>query len=184
MYRAKENLKFKAVLLDKDNNEIPDSEFIGWHSRSMAVTVVVCNPQGTKFLVEKRGPGCPDFIGKYCFPCGYLGWDETLRNAAWRELYEETGLKIQSHELQFLGINDNPNSNRQNVTVRFKLELTDEQMEDAVKAFTSDSEARGGEAAEVECLRIINIEDVIAHQEDFAFNHADLAMHVHDHPKP
>lgn len=65
-----------------------------WISRSVAVTglIIIINPktQELEFLLEKRGPGCPDNVGKLCSVCGYLDWDETRI----RETYEETGLEI------------------------------------------------------------------------------------------
>lgn len=67
-----------------------------WLSRSMAVcsTVMVKQLDRTYVLMVKRGPGCPDEIGKWVLPCGYLDHNETLRMAAVRELYEETGVDV------------------------------------------------------------------------------------------
>lgn len=67
-----------------------------WLSRSMAVcnTIMVKHEDRTYVLMVKRGPGCPDEIGKWVLPCGYLDHSETLRMAAIRELYEETGVNV------------------------------------------------------------------------------------------
>lgn len=63
-----------------------------WLSRSMAVVgVYVIND---KVLMVKRGPGCPDEVGKWVLPCGYLDGNETLKEAMYRETYEETGINI------------------------------------------------------------------------------------------
>lgn len=93
-----------------------------WHSRSMAVVVFMfCYYQDTWYVAAvQRGPGCPDNIGLWCCPCGYLDFNERIVEAAKRELYEETGLHTECHQLVLFGINDNPaDSNRQNVTFRF-----------------------------------------------------------------
>ncbi len=96
--------------------KIEDKEY--WISRSMAVAVFVFDPITRSFLAVKRGEGCPDNVGKWCCPCGYLDYDETLQDAAYRELHEETGLEKEDvSQLRINHIDDNINSNRQNVTV-------------------------------------------------------------------
>jgi 8-oxo-dGTP pyrophosphatase MutT (NUDIX family) len=68
-----------------------------WLSRSSAVviTIIIRNRRGEyKCLLVKRGPGCPDEVGRWVLPCGYLDWNETLDKAALRELYEETGFSF------------------------------------------------------------------------------------------
>ncbi len=42
-------------------------------------------------LVGKRGTG-GDNPGKYNLPCGYFDWNEDLRYAMYREVWEETGI--------------------------------------------------------------------------------------------
>ena len=52
----------------------------------------------------------------------YLEFDETILQAASRELKEETGLTVPSSEFKLIGINDDPKSDkRQNVTFRFAI---------------------------------------------------------------
>ena len=99
-----------------------------WISRSMAVMGIIVSEKDDKlyFVVEKRGPGCPDEVGKWCCPCGYLAWDETRREAVLREIYEETGLDYRGHEdsesLIEWTVMDLPEDNeRQNVTTRYVL---------------------------------------------------------------
>jgi 8-oxo-dGTP pyrophosphatase MutT (NUDIX family) len=83
---------------NKHNEEVnlPDGRTV-WLSRSVAVVVQVwCVTPRTnpKVLLVKRGPGCPDEVGKYGLPCGYLDWNETTGEACMREVWEEAGLDI------------------------------------------------------------------------------------------
>lgn len=73
-----------------------DDNRIIWLSRASTVVVTVwCFVQNTPhLLLGKRGEGCPDQIGKWNLPCGYLDWNETLTEAAYREVFEETGVNI------------------------------------------------------------------------------------------
>lgn len=63
-----------------------------WLSRSSAVVglFVIDN----RVLMVKRGPGCPDEVGKWVLPCGYLDRNETLLEGMIRETYEETGFNL------------------------------------------------------------------------------------------
>ena len=172
----RENKRYKAVELDEQGNVIPGTDTILWHSRSMAVTCVIKTDKGN-FLVEKRGPGCPDNIGKYVFPCGYLSWDETLKQAAIREVYEETGLRLFEKNLEFLGINDKVTENRQNVTVRFMAVVNEERLLQSLSDGTvnTDTKSRGGEDDECESLELFSIDYIEKHADEFAFGHDELA---------
>jgi 8-oxo-dGTP pyrophosphatase MutT (NUDIX family) len=179
----KENRKFKGVFLDKNDQPIEGSDFVDWKSRSMAVAVIVCCKKDNSlvFLAEKRGPGCPDNIGKYCFPCGYLNYDETLKEAAIRETYEETGIKLDPEKLQFININDNPKENRQNVTVRFMHVSEDYyKFKLQIESANINSESRGGEGGECSEIKLIPLDFIRSNPDLFAFNHEKLAELVYD----
>lgn len=64
-----------------------------WVSRSCAIAItIIIKYYGTLYcLMGKRGKGCPDKVGRWVLPCGYLDWDEYLVGGAMRELMEETG---------------------------------------------------------------------------------------------
>ena len=67
-------------------------------SRSVAVIPqVYCWIKGEKLyiLVNERGPDCPDHVGEWALPCGYLDWDESGGEAA-REIFEECDFDIAS----------------------------------------------------------------------------------------
>ena len=97
-----------------------------WISRSVAVVAFVYaydENENEYILAEKRGEGTPDpeFRGCWCLPCGYVDFDETIEEAASREVFEETGVEIPSKSWSMLDINSDPNSDkRQNITIRLQ----------------------------------------------------------------
>lgn len=91
-----------------------------WISRSVAtVGFIFTEDNGFRVLAVKRGKGCPDEVGKWCCPCGYLEWDETLRDCCAREIKEETNLTVNRQKLFFWSINDDPKEAHQNITIRY-----------------------------------------------------------------
>ncbi len=58
--------------------------------RNPAVGVAVVLRAGRDVLLGRRARGA--YAGRWCIPCGYVEWDEDVRDAAQRELREETGL--------------------------------------------------------------------------------------------
>ncbi len=112
----------------KKFNNTPNEEFSHngetyFKHRSIAVAVFPLIEDSTEFLITQRSEKMTH-PGKWCCPCGYLDWDETLEEAAQRELYEETGIYVENlSEFQLVGINSNPKDFRQNVTMRFIVNI-------------------------------------------------------------
>jgi len=92
-----------------------------WISRSIAVCgfILTGSSENLSILSVKRGSGCPDEVGKWCCPCGYLDYGETLAEACSREIYEECGLSILPSTLKMWDIDSDPCSNKQNVVVSY-----------------------------------------------------------------
>jgi len=65
-------------------------------SRAVAVVPqILCQVGQEHFvLLNQRGPGCPDNVGKWVLPCGYLDWDESANDAVVREVWEECGFNL------------------------------------------------------------------------------------------
>ena len=93
---------------------------IFWISRAVAVIGFVFKEIDNKWyiLINQRGEGTPDFQLHWNIPCGYLDYDETHEEGTSRELYEETGFKVEPDKWKLIGIQSDPNANRQNVSLR------------------------------------------------------------------
>lgn len=158
--------------MSKKNEEIklPDGRTI-WNSRSMAVVAIVIftnlNTGEVSVIANKRGKGTPDFQGKWNIPCGYLDWDETTKEAASRELFEETGIKIYPNDWELLSINDDPKESHQNVTFRYITYCMGTDI-----SRLGRFKQTGGELNEVEEIKLINLDNIEDY--DWAFNHYNL----------
>lgn len=138
-----------------------------WISRSAAVIVIAVVDD--KFIAVKRGKGTPDpeFVGSWCLPCGYVDYDETLREAAARELKEETGIVVNPKNLHLVDIGDDPKSDkRQNITFVYLTFLPE----------TSQTSNEGAEKDEVDDIRWFTKEEAL--ETNWAFNHIELIKRI------
>lgn len=146
----------------------PKTGEVEWVARNIAALVLVAGYDknlNRYILANQRGPKTPDpeFRGRWCMPCGYLDYDETIKEAAAREVFEETGVVINPKNLILFYINDNPNEDkRQNVTFRFRYTIK-EYIED-IKLTSKNSEDK-----EVSDIKWIPIHEINNYK--WAFNH-------------
>ncbi|MBI4299635.1 MAG: NUDIX hydrolase [Chloroflexi bacterium] len=63
--------------------------FVFYRNPIVGVAVVVL--EGGRILLGRRAGS---YRGAWCIPCGYVEWDEDVREAARREFHEETGLEV------------------------------------------------------------------------------------------
>lgn len=151
-----------------------------WIARDCAVCIipVVIDTKTDKMyiLASKRGSACPDHVGKWNLTCGYLDYDETLAEAASRELYEETGALVKPEDLHFWGINDavHPGDMKQNVTHRFWIALDYEEISNGLLSggINTDTESRGGEKDEVSEIKLFDAQSIDS--VEWAFNHKEV----------
>jgi mutator protein MutT len=68
----------------------------------IAVTALIKNQKGDKFLMLKRNKNEIAYPGKWALPGGKIEKGETIMNVLKREVAEETGLKIEDYK-QFIG---------------------------------------------------------------------------------
>ncbi len=170
----------------KENFQIQDVKTgkVYWISRAMAVTGVIMASDGNEFyfLLERRGSGCPDNVGKLCSVCGYLNWDETRIDALKRETYEETGLKISDSQIcEFETIDDPGRDAKQNVVTRyliaFNYQVLLKYLEDGT--INTDTKSRGGEENEVSEFVLMSLSDIDSlGSDDFAFGHKEMIHEI------
>lgn len=150
-----------------------DGNFIGWFSRSVAVTLVtffVDKDKKVYVLASKRGKGTPDpeFVGSWNVCCGYLDFNETCKQAAVRETFEETGIKIDQDKLNFLTVNDDPTDDkRQNIRIIYYTILNGDK-NDLEKKFSF----KYNEKNEVDEIRFIRLNDIDNFK--WAFKHDEI----------
>lgn len=145
-------------------------KFIGWFSRSMATVIFVfCKDENGDLyvLASERGKGAADFQGYWNCPCGYLDFNETTKQCAIRELEEETGIGVSEEIVKFIGYEDDPSSNHQNVTFRFVANIKSETIEN-LSSFSKD----GNEKDEVGKIAWIPVKDINKYL--WAFGHEKL----------
>ena len=156
-----------------------NESFIGWFSRSMATAIFVyCKDVDGDWCVlsSVRGEDAADFRGFWNCTCGYLDFDETMKDCAMRELYEETGLLIDEDIVKLIGIEDNPEANRQNVTARFAAFIEDAVTDD----FTfSKAHNEGEEVGEIKWIKMSDVDDYM-----WAFNHDKRIKEIFEANRP
>lgn len=160
-------------------------------SRSCAICVPVAarDSSGQLYLLlSRRGENTPNFQHAYNHVCGYLDYNETLEEAAKRELWEEVGLNVDALEKEKVlypietspwSINSKPEGSVQNVTIRFGLFFECETKSDLPQLSTDYCEE--GEVSEAvwleyeEALKIISFDGTDPLKEkQWAFNHFDI----------
>ena len=154
--------------------ELINKCFIGWFSRSMATALFAfCKDEEGDWcvLASERGEEAADFRGMWNCTCGYLDYDETTKECAVRECFEETGVKLPIESLIFIGYEDDPiKANRQNVTFRFAAKIEDH--------ITSDFEfsKEHNEGKEVGKIAWVKVKDIDNYE--WAFNHKNRIVEI------
>lgn len=139
-----------------------------WRSRSVAVTAFVFYKDGndTFVLANKRGNGTPDYQGCWNVPCGYLDFNETGEEGAAREVFEETGVKVDAKAFKLVSTSTNPNVNKQNVGFRYAMFLPTDVAKNAKFSL------KNMETDEVESVEWVNINSLS--EKTWAFDHQHL----------
>ena len=152
-----------------------------WISRSVVVICVVAritDDNKIEILAEKRGP-LVSATGRWCFPCGYLDYDEDITDAVIREVQEETGYTLERKDVNFIDINSKPEGKKQNVGIRHIAFIDND------KKQISDFKLDTNEVTELKWIEIGesvgNIFNIDVNKLDcvkWAFNHKSLIIHI------
>lgn len=81
----------------------PNCDFIHWRNPGVGAAVVVFDDAG-RLLLVKRAEGATK-PGFWSIPAGFVDYGEEIREAAARELWEETGLEAEVGEPMFVASN-------------------------------------------------------------------------------
>ena len=149
--------------------------FLGWFSRSMAVAVFIfCKDKDGDWCVvgSERGKGVPDYQGYWNSVCGYVERNTTIVENCIKEVHEEVGLDIKVEDLLFIGLEDSPSANRQNVTFRYAVKFDDKVTSD----FTFSHE--WNEKDEVGKIQWIKVKDIDKYQ--WAFGHDKRIVEIYE----
>jgi len=70
----------------------PGCGYVLWQNPKAAVAVILRDEAGRVLMVRRVGTSYP---GMWCIPCGNIEWDEDVREAARREMIEESGWEVE-----------------------------------------------------------------------------------------
>lgn len=164
-------MKFKNE--ENENVKLEDGRTV-WLSRACAVVNTVwCVVDGdARLLIGQRGPGSPDEVGKWNLPCGYLDWNETLKDASIREIWEETGVNVKDVKDENIIMNfmDYPwainstvdkGDKKQNVSIHHAIIFRADKFPEL-----TDANSEPEEISDLKWIKNTEIDDF-----DYAFNH-------------
>ena len=148
-----------------ENKSYETEDGVVWKSRSVTVCAVLMTVDDY-ILVTKRSDKMPVEPSKWCLPCGFLDWDESIHQGLIREMHEEVGLDITGCQCDLYQIGDKPTT-QQNISFHFIVWLM-QQKSDVEKLVSYDP----NEVKQVVFLHRHQLMDN-DHTYEFGFNHGE-----------
>jgi ADP-ribose pyrophosphatase YjhB (NUDIX family) len=84
----------EAVFGDRVRSTCPACGYIQYRNPVVGVAIILL--RGNEILLGRRASS---YRGQWCIPCGFVEWDEDVREAAQREFREETGLSVRAGDV-------------------------------------------------------------------------------------
>lgn len=175
----------QLIFNNQPNKEYKTEDGIIWHSRSGAVVChIVLSINNAKYILLGKRGSKGDHPGKWNIPCGYLDWNETMHEAFYREVWEETGLNlvqlskegqliIDQTEEPWKTVTD-PSENRQNIALHGFLMYN-------VSSLPTLT-IQNAEPGEMEEVKWFKLEEALElKKEEWAFNHYDRYRQLINH---
>lgn len=129
-----------------------------WYSRSLACNAIILRK--TEYSVEvlacKRGYGAEFNKGKWNVPGGFIDFNETAKQCAIREAFEETGVQLTEDKLWFTELDTIPRGKRQTMLAVYVGIFTEEETKDWQFSL---EHCEPGEIAEVKWIDVLNLKD-------------------------
>lgn len=130
---------------------------------SLSADVIIYNSVTNEvFLIER---GKDPYKNKYALPGGFVNIDETTKEAAIREAYEETGIVINPFNLNFLCFKDAVNRDTRNRVVTFVYYYDVANTDDINKLVAGD------DAINHKVVKFNQVNDI-----KLAFDHNDILL--------
>ena len=132
-----------------------------WRSRSCTVVgYVFCLDKDGYLcvLANQRGLGAPTNVGKWNVPCGYIGFIEECgdvdgNHAVVREIFEETGVKLEPNDMFFDSVSFSNNGD-ENINLRYICTIINKKCEDFI---LTDEHSEPNEVSAIKWIRIIDV---------------------------
>ena len=143
-----------------------------WYSRAIVcVSAVFCKDSNYNIyvLANQRGTATDKEVGKWNMPVGFLDFNETCAQCASREIFEETGVRVDWKSLKLHSINSNPDDGSQDVGFRYYTTLPG-----TIDNYPTDT--RNQEKNEVVTAQWINIQELDNYT--WAWNHRELIQRI------